>query len=218
MKRSRGVEYVSKVIAIDQSPIGRTPRSNPSTYIKVFDDIRDLFAKLPESQASGFKPGRFSFNVQEGSCMQCKGMGMTRIDMDFLDDVWTTCSLCQGKRFDPKTLSILYKGKNIHDVLEMTVEEALTFFDAIPHIKRKLGMLSEVGLAYITLGQSSTTLSGGEAQRIKLSREIIRPATGKTLYIFDEPTTGLHFHDIHKLIEILQHLVDTGNTVSSHLL
>ena len=209
----QGIHHLDKVIAIDQTPIGRTPRSNPSTYIKVFDDIRDLFTKLPESQAAGFRPGRFSFNVKEGSCTECRGMGQIRLDMDFMDDVWTLCSLCEGKRFDPKTLSITYKGKNIHDVLEMTVEKALEFFEAIPQIHHKLSLLKQVGMDYITLGQSSTTLSGGEAQRIKLSREIIRPATGKTLYILDEPTTGLHFHDIRKLIDILQHLVDTGNTV-----
>ena len=208
-----GIQHVDKVIAIDQTPIGRTPRSNPSTYIKVFDDIRDLFTKLPDSQAAGFKPGRFSFNVQEGSCTECRGMGMIRLDMDFLDDVWTICALCEGKRFDPQTLDILYKQKNIHDVLEMTVEKALVFFEAIPNIHRKLALLDQVGLGYITLGQSSTTLSGGEAQRIKLAREIIRPATGKTLYILDEPTTGLHFHDIHKLIHILQHLINAGNSV-----
>jgi len=212
-KKITGIEHLDKVIAIDQTPIGRTPRSNPSTYIKVFDDIRDLFTKLPESQAAGFKPGRFSFNVQEGSCTECRGMGMIRLDMDFLEDAWITCPLCEGKRFDPKTLSILYKQKSIHDVLEMTVEKGLLFFENIPQIERKLSLLKEVGLGYITLGQSSTTLSGGEAQRIKLAREMIRPATGKTLYILDEPTTGLHFHDIRKLIAILQHLVDAGNTV-----
>ena len=208
-----GVKLINKVIAIDQSPIGRTPRSNPSTYIKVFDNIRDLFAKLPESMLNGFKPGRFSFNVEEGSCSACKGMGAKRIDMDFLDAVWTECSLCKGKRFDPKTLSILYKGKNIHTILEMTVSEALKFFESIPPIYDKLSMLSQVGLGYLTLGQSSTTLSGGEAQRIKLSKEMVKRATGKTLYIFDEPSTGLHFHDIKKLLEILHHLVAAGNTV-----
>ncbi|MDJ0651880.1 MAG: excinuclease ABC subunit UvrA [Simkaniaceae bacterium] len=212
-KAIHGIEHLDKVIAIDQTPIGRTPRSNPSTYIKVFDDIRDLFTKLPESQAAGFKPGRFSFNVKEGSCAECGGMGQIRLDMDFMDDVWTTCFLCEGKRFDPKTLSITYKRKNIHDVLEMTVETALKFFEAIPQIYHKLSLLKQVGMDYITLGQSSTTLSGGEAQRIKLAREMIRPATGKTLYILDEPTTGLHFHDIRKLIAILEHLVDAGNTV-----
>jgi excinuclease ABC subunit A len=208
-----GVSYLDKVIAIDQTPIGRTPRSNPSTYIKVFDDIRDLFAKLPESQASGFKAGQFSFNVLEGSCPKCRGMGMIRIDMDFMDDVWSPCSECEGKRFDQQTLGIVYKGKTIHDVLEMTVEEASRFFEAIPQIYDKLSLLLRVGLGYITLGQSSTTLSGGEAQRIKLARELIRPATGKTLYILDEPTTGLHFHDIAKLILILQELCDAGNSI-----
>ena len=208
-----GVKYLNKIIAIDQTPIGRTPRSNPSTYIKVFDDIRDLLSKLPESQASGFKPGRFSFNVAEGSCSECRGMGMLRTDMDFMDDVWSTCPLCSGKRFDMQTLNILYKGKSIHDILEMTVEDASIFFENIPHIHHKLSLLLKVGLGYITLGQSSTTLSGGEAQRIKLARELIRPATGKTLYILDEPTTGLHFHDISKLIEILQELCNAGNSV-----
>ena len=212
-KAIHGIKHLDKVIAIDQTPIGRTPRSNPSTYIKVFDDIRDLFTKLPESQAAGFKPGRFSFNVKEGSCSECGGMGQIRLDMDFMDDVWNPCPLCEGKRFDPKTLSITYKGKNIHDILEMTVESALEFFEAIPSIYEKLSLLKKVGMDYMTLGQSSTTLSGGEAQRIKLAREMVRPSTGKTLYILDEPTTGLHFHDIRKLIDILQHLVDAGNTV-----
>lgn len=208
-----GMDHLTKIIAIDQSPIGRTPRSNPSTYIKVFDDIRDLFTKLPESQAQGYKPGRFSFNVLEGSCTECRGMGMIRIDMDFMDDVYAICPVCEGKRFDQKTLSILYKGKSIHDVLEMTVEEALLFFEVIPSIHHKLSLLLKVGLGYITLGQSSTTLSGGEAQRIKLARELIRPASGKTLYILDEPTTGLHFHDISKLIDILQELKSAGNSI-----
>ncbi len=208
-----GIEHIDKVIAIDQSPIGRTPRSNPSTYIKLFDDIRNLFAELPDSKAKGFKAGRFSFNVREGSCPNCKGMGIVKLDMDFLEDVETTCTLCLGKRFDSLTLSILYKGKSIYDVLHMTIEEALPFFDAIPHIHHKLEVLAKVGLEYLELGQSSTTLSGGEAQRIKLAKEIIRPATGQTLYIFDEPTTGLHFHDISKLVDILQNLVNGGNSV-----
>jgi len=212
-KSFKGTEHLDKVIAIDQTPIGRTPRSNPSTYIKVFDDIRDLFTKLPESQAYGYKPGRFSFNVAEGSCPECRGMGMLRIDMDFMDDIWSICPVCEGKRFDLQTLSIHYKEKSIHDVLEMTVEEASVFFENIPPIHHKLSLLLKVGLGYITLGQSSTTLSGGEAQRIKLARELIRPATGKTLYILDEPTTGLHFHDIFKLIEILQELCAAGNSV-----
>lgn len=212
-KTVEGAEHLDKVIAIDQTPIGRTPRSNPSTYIKVFDDIRDLFTKLPESQVEGYKKGRFSFNVLEGSCPECRGMGMIRIDMDFMDDIFTTCPLCLGKRFDQTTLAIFYKGKNIHDVLEMKVEEAHTFFQSIPEIHHKLSFLLKVGLGYLTLGQSSTTLSGGEAQRIKLARELIRPSKGKTLYILDEPTTGLHFHDVDQLIRILQNLKEEGNSI-----
>ena len=212
-QKIEGLDLVDKVIAIDQTPIGRTPRSNPSTYIKLFDDIRDLFSQLPESIASGFKPGRFSFNVKEGSCPHCSGMGMVKIDMDFLEDEWVTCTHCKGKRFDEKTLSVLYKGKSIHDVLEMSVVEAAEFFSAFPHIKTKLEILLRVGLDYLRLGQPSPTLSGGEAQRIKLAKELSRPSTGKTFYILDEPTTGLHFHDIGKLVEILQSLVSRGNTV-----
>lgn len=208
-----GLDAIDKVIAIDQSPIGRNPRSNPSTYIKVFDEIRDLFCKLPESQARGYKPGRFSFNVKEGSCSQCQGMGMTKIDMDFMEDAWVECPLCKNKRFDPETLSILYKGKNIHDILEMDVDTAAEFFKNIPSIHHKLETLQKVGMGYIALGQSSTTLSGGEAQRIKLAKELVRPSTGKTFYIFDEPTTGLHFHDIKHLLDVLHELVDRGNTV-----
>jgi excinuclease ABC subunit A len=208
-----GIGNIDKVIAIDQSPIGRTPRSNPATYIKLFDDIRDLFSKLPESVAFGYKAGRFSFNVKEGSCPHCEGMGMTKIDMDFMEDAWVACIHCKGKRFDAHTLSILYRGKNIYDILEMTVSEALEFFQAIPAIKHKLEMLQKVGLDYIRIGQPSPTLSGGEAQRIKLAKELARPSTGKTLYILDEPTTGLHFHDIHKLVGVLQSLVDRKNTV-----
>jgi excinuclease ABC subunit A len=208
-----GLDLVDKVIAIDQAPIGRTPRSNPSTYIKLFDEIRDLFSQLPESIAFGYKPGRFSFNVKEGSCPHCEGMGMTKIDMDFMEDEWVICEHCKGKRFDTKTLSVLFRGKTIHDVLEMSVAEALVFFDAIPSIKNKLVTLEKVGLEYLKLGQASPTLSGGEAQRIKLAKELARPSTGKTLYILDEPTTGLHFHDINKLVTILQSLADKGNTV-----
>lgn len=208
-----GLTMVDKVIAIDQSPIGRTPRSNPATYIKVFDDIRELFASLPESQAMGYLPGRFSFNVREGSCYNCRGFGSITIDMDFMEDEIITCPHCQGKRFDPKTLEIKFKGKNIYDILEMDLEEALELFEDFPHINRKLSFLVDVGLGYIKLGQSSTTLSGGEAQRIKLGKELSKPRHGKTLYILDEPTTGLHFHDIQKLIHILQKLVDKGNTV-----
>ncbi len=209
----KGMDAIDKVIAVDQTPIGRTPRSNPATYMKLFDDIRALFTELPESKAAGFKPGRFSFNVQEGSCLHCNGMGFVKIDMDFMEDEWVSCSVCQGKRFDPKTLTIRYKGKNIYEVLEMTVGEALSFFDALPVLKRKLELLQAVGLDYLKIGQSSSTLSGGEAQRIKLAKELVRPATGRTLYILDEPTTGLHFHDIKKLIDLLQQLAQRGNSV-----
>lgn len=212
-KEIKGIEHIDKIIAIDQSPIGRNPRSNPATYIKLFDEIRDLFALLPESQARGYKAGRFSFNVKEGSCPRCEGMGMVKIDMDFMEPVWVECPLCKSKRFDFETLSVLYKGKNIHDVLEMDVVTALEFFGNIPSIKHKLETLQKVGMEYISLGQSSTTLSGGEAQRVKLAKELVRPATGKTLYIFDEPTTGLHFHDIKHLLEVLHELVERGNTV-----
>ncbi len=212
-KSIEGIKLVDKVIGIDQTPIGKTPRSNAATYIKLFDEIRDLFSQLPESLSLGYKPGRFSFNVKEGSCPHCSGMGMVKIDMDFLDDQWTTCSHCEGKRFDDKTLAIHFKGKSIHDVLEMPVAEAAQFFDSIPSIKTKLETLLKVGLDYLKLGQPSPTLSGGEAQRIKLAKELCRPSTGKTVYLLDEPTTGLHFHDIGKLIEILQSLVDRGNTV-----
>lgn len=209
----RGMEFIDKVIGIDQSPIGRTPRSNPATYIKLFDDIRDLFSSLPESQARGYKAGRFSFNVKEGSCPHCSGMGMIEIDMDFMEAAWSDCPLCQRKRFDSDTLAIYYKGKNIYDILEMEVAEALEFFQHIPSIRHKLETLKQVGLEYIKLGQSSTTLSGGEAQRIKLAKELVRPATGRTFYILDEPTTGLHFHDIQHLLTVLHELVDRGNTV-----
>lgn len=212
-KEIRGLELLDKVIAIDQTPIGRNPRSNPGTYIKVFDEIRDLFSQLPESQARGYKPGRFSFNVKEGSCPQCHGMGMVKIDMDFLEAEWVECPQCKNRRFDHETLSVFFKGRNIHDILEMDVSQTLELFTNIPSIRHKLETLQKVGMEYIKLGQSSTTLSGGEAQRIKLAKELVRPATGKTLYIFDEPTTGLHFHDISHLLTVLQELVDRGNTV-----
>lgn len=212
-KEIKGIEHIDKIIAIDQSPIGRNPRSNPATYIKLLDEIRDLFSQLPESKARGYLPGRFSFNVKEGSCSQCEGMGMIKIDMDFMEADWVECPLCKGKRFDPETLSIYYKGKNILDVLEMDVLEALELFGNIPSIRRKLETLQKVGMEYIKLGQSSTTLSGGEAQRIKLAKELVRPSTGKTLYVLDEPTTGLHFHDIKHLLEVLHELVERGNTV-----
>ncbi|MGC2595750.1 MAG: excinuclease ABC subunit UvrA, partial [Rhabdochlamydiaceae bacterium] len=212
-KRISGLDQIDKVIAIDQTPIGRTPRSNPATFIKLFDDIRDLFSQLPESVAAGYKAGRFSFNVKEGSCPHCSGMGMIKIDMDFMEDEWVPCEHCKGHRFDTNTLSILYRGKNIYEVLEMTVAEGVEFFSAIPYIKSKLDTFIDIGLDYIKLGQPSPTLSGGEAQRIKLAKELCRPSSGNTLYILDEPTTGLHFHDIKKLIDVLQKLVDRGNTI-----
>ncbi len=208
-----GVEEIDKVIEIDQSPIGRTPRSNPATYVKLFDDIRNLFAKLPQSKAKGYTAGRFSFNVKEGSCTECHGMGQIKVDMDFLEDTFVDCPVCHGKRFDQETLDVRYKEKNIQDVLEMDVKEAKELFVNIPHIEQKLEMLERVGLDYLKIGQASTTLSGGEAQRIKLVRELSRPDTSKTLYILDEPTTGLHFHDMNHLIDVLQALVDKGNTV-----
>lgn len=212
-KTINGIENIDKVISIDQTPIGRNPRSNPATYIKLFDEIRDLYTELPESKARGYKPGRFSFNVKEGSCSECEGMGMVKVDMDFMEAAWVDCPLCKTRRFDSETLSVLFKGKSIYDVIEMTVEEALEFFSAIPSIRHKLELLKQVGLEYLKLGQSSTTLSGGEAQRIKLAKELVRPATGKTLYLLDEPTTGLHFHDIKHLLEVLHALVEKGNSV-----
>jgi excinuclease ABC subunit A len=208
-----GIEEIDKVINIDQSPIGRTPRSNPATYVGVFTPIRELFASLPESKAMGYKPGRFSFNVKSGRCENCQGAGTIKIEMHFLPDVYITCDVCKGKRFNRETLEVLYKGKNIDDVLNMTVEQAHTFFEKIPLIERKLKMLMEVGLGYIHLGQSAITLSGGEAQRVKLSLELSRRSTGRTFYILDEPTTGLHFADVKQLLEVLNRLVDTGNTV-----
>lgn len=212
-KALSGQEAVGKVIAIDQSPIGRTPRSNPVTYTKIFDQIRDLFSSLPESLAHGYDKGRFSFNTPEGCCVRCKGYGMNKVDMDFLEDEWVICPNCQGKRFDEKTLEVTYREKNIYDVLNLTVEEACTFFENLPPIQKKLEVMLSVGLGYMKLGQSATTLSGGEAQRIKLCKELIRPSHGHTLYILDEPTTGLHLHDIEKLLVLIQGLVDQGNTV-----
>jgi excinuclease ABC subunit A len=208
-----GSEHVDKVINIDQSPIGRTPRSNPATYVGLFTPIRDLFASLPESKARGYKPGRFSFNVKGGRCEHCKGEGTIKIEMHFLPDVYVTCDVCKGKRFNKDTLDIRYKGKNIHDVLEMTVEEAGDFFATIPAVKRRLDTLQSVGLDYIKLGQSALTLSGGEAQRVKLSVELSKKSTGRTFYLLDEPTTGLHFADVKKLMEVLHRLVEKGNTV-----
>lgn len=212
-KSIEGLEEIDKVINIDQSPIGRTPRSNPATYVGVFDSIRDLFAELPESKANGYAKGRFSFNVKGGRCENCQGSGTITIEMNFLPDVFITCDVCNGKRFNRETLNVLYKGKSINDVLNMTIEEACDFFVSIPHISRKLETLKSVGLGYIQLGQSALTLSGGEAQRVKLANELARVSTGKTLYIMDEPTTGLHFADVKQLMEVIQKLVDHGNTV-----
>jgi excinuclease ABC subunit A len=209
-----GVEDIDKVINIDQSPIGRTPRSNPATYVGLFGPIRNLFAQLPESKAMGFKSGRFSFNVKGGRCEKCQGAGTIRIEMHFLPDVYITCDVCKGRRYNHETLEVRYKGKNIHEVLEMTVEEALGFFRHIPQCSAKLKTLSDVGLGYVKLGQSALTLSGGEAQRVKLSLELSKRGTGRTFYILDEPTTGLHFADVKKLMEVLQVLVDAGNTVA----
>ena len=208
-----GIENLDKVIDIDQSPIGRTPRSNPATYTGVFDMIRDLFAATTEAKAKGYAKGRFSFNVKGGRCESCSGDGIIKIEMHFLPDVYVPCEVCGGKRYNRETLEVKYKGKSIHDVLEMTVEEALEFFEHIPTIQRKIQTLVDVGLSYIKLGQSSTKLSGGEAQRIKLATELSRRGTGKTVYILDEPTTGLHFADVHKLVEILRRLSEGGNTV-----
>ena len=208
-----GIEYLDKVIDIDQSPIGRTPRSNPATYTGVFDQIRDLFASTVDAKAKGYTKGRFSFNVKGGRCEACGGDGIIKIEMHFLPDVYVPCEVCQGKRYNRETLDVKYKGKSIYDVLEMTVEEALDFFDKVPSIRRKIETLNDVGLSYIKLGQPSTTLSGGEAQRIKLATELSRRSTGKTIYILDEPTTGLHCADVHKLVEILQRLAEGGNTV-----
>jgi excinuclease ABC subunit A len=208
-----GLEFIDKVVNIDQSPIGRTPRSNPATYTNVFTDIRQLFARLPESKARGYKPGRFSFNVKGGRCEACRGDGIIKIEMQFLPDVYVPCEVCHGKRYNREALEIRYKGRNIAEVLDMTVDDALQFFSNVPRIRNKLQTLSEVGLGYIRLGQPATTLSGGEAQRIKLSKELSRRATGRTFYILDEPTTGLHFADIEKLLQVLHRLVDQGNTV-----
>ena len=208
-----GMEQLDKVIAIDQSPIGRTPRSNPATYTGVFDQIRDLFAATADAKAKGYKKGRFSFNVKGGRCEACSGDGIIKIEMHFLPDVYVPCEVCKGKRYNRETLEVKYKDKNIYDVLNMTVEEALPFFENIPSIRRKIETLYDVGLSYIRLGQPSTTLSGGEAQRIKLATELSKRSTGKTIYILDEPTTGLHFADVQKLVEILRRLSDGGNTV-----
>jgi excinuclease ABC subunit A len=208
-----GREFIDKVIVVDQSPIGRTPRSNPATYTGVFSYIRDIFSKLPDARMRGYKPGRFSFNVKGGRCEACGGDGIKKIEMHFLPDIYVKCDICKGRRFNDATLEVKYKGKSITDVLDMTVEEALDLFSNIPRIKNTLLTLYDVGLGYIQLGQPATTLSGGEAQRVKLSSELSKRSTGKTLYILDEPTTGLHFADVEKLLGVLQRLVDKGNTV-----
>ena len=208
-----GTEFLDKVIDIDQSPIGRTPRSNPATYTGVFTDIRELFAKTNDAKAKGYTAGRFSFNVKGGRCEACQGDGILRIEMHFLPDVYVPCEVCKGKRYNRETLAVEYKGKSIYDVLEMTVDEGVVFFENHPKIARKLKTLQEVGLGYLKIGQPATTLSVGEAQRVKLATELSKRPTGRTIYILDEPTTGLHTADVHRLIEVLQRLTDTGNTV-----
>ncbi len=208
-----GLKNIDKVIEVDQSPIGRTPRSNPATYTGVFTEIRNLFTLLPEAKIRGYKPGRFSFNVKSGRCETCQGAGVRTIEMNFLPDVYIQCEACGGKRYNRETLEIRYKGKSISDILNMSIEEAVEFFESIPNIVQKIRALKSVGLSYITLGQSSVTLSGGEAQRVKLATELAKRDTGKTLYILDEPTTGLHFEDIRILLDVLHKLVDSGNTV-----
>ena len=209
----KGLEFLDKIIDIDQRPIGRTPRSNPATYTGAFTPIREWFAGLPEAMSRGYKPGRFSFNVKGGRCEACQGDGLIKIEMHFLPDVYVTCESCKGKRYNRETLEILFKGKSIADVLDMTVDEAEVFFKAVPSIREKMVALNRVGLGYIKVGQQATTLSGGEAQRVKLSKELSKRATGRTLYILDEPTTGLHFEDVKKLLEVLHELVDQGNSV-----
>src|SRR5690606_28923947 len=212
-KTIEGLELFDKCVDIDQSPIGRTPRSNPATYTGIFTPVRDLFAGTQEARSRGYQPGRFSFNVKGGRCEACQGDGVTKVEMHFLPDVYVPCDVCKGKRYNRETLGVKYKGKNIHEVLEMTVEEALEFFNVIPAVAKKLQTLMDVGLSYIRLGQAATTLSGGEAQRVKLAKELSKRDTGKTLYILDEPTTGLHFYDIQQLLNVLHRLRDHGNTV-----
>ena len=211
--RIEGLELFDKVIDINQNPIGRTPRSNPATYTGLFTEVRELFASVPESRARGYGPGRFSFNVKGGRCEACQGDGVIKVEMNFLPDVYVPCEICHGQRYNRETLEIKYKGKNISEVLHMTVEEALEFFSAVPGLKKKLQTLCDVCMSYVELGQSATTFSGGEAQRIKLATELARASTGRTLYILDEPTTGLHFEDIRLLLSVLMRLRDAGNTV-----
>ncbi|MCJ9711297.1 excinuclease ABC subunit UvrA, partial [Bordetella hinzii] len=208
-----GLEHFDKIISVDQSPIGRTPRSNPATYTGLFTPIRELFAGVPEARTRGYDPGRFSFNVKGGRCEACQGDGVVKVEMHFLPDMYVPCDVCHGKRYNRETLEIRYRGRNISEVLDLTVEQALEYFESVPAIARKLQTLIDVGLSYIRLGQSATTLSGGEAQRVKLSLELSRRSTGRTLYILDEPTTGLHFRDIELLLKVLNQLVDSGNTV-----
>jgi len=208
-----GLEHLDKVVEIDQSPIGRTPRSNPATYTGLFDGVRTLFSQMPESRVRGYRPGRFSFNVQGGRCEACRGDGILKIEMHFLPDVYVPCEVCRGKRYNRETLEVYFKGHNIADVLNLTVEEALELFKTIPRVQRRLQSLDDVGLGYIRLGQPATTLSGGEAQRVKLATELSRRSNGRTIYILDEPTTGLHIDDIRKLLMVLEKLVDSGNTV-----
>jgi excinuclease ABC subunit A len=212
-KSINGLEAIDKVIEINQSPIGRTPRSNPATYCGFFTEIRQLFASIPEAKIRGYQPGRFSFNVKAGRCEVCEGGGMRVIEMNFLPDVYVSCEKCNGKRYNRETLEIRYKGKSISDVLYMTVDEAVEFFTNVPYLYRKIKVLQDVGLGYITIGQSAVTLSGGEAQRVKLATELAKKDTGKTFYILDEPTTGLHFQDIDHLLHVLNKLADRGNTV-----
>jgi excinuclease ABC subunit A len=211
--RIDGIEHIDKVIEIDQSPIGRTPRSNPATYTGLWTPLRELLSAVPEARVRGYRPGRFSFNVKGGRCEACQGAGIVQIEMHFLPDVYVPCEVCKGKRYNRETLEIHYKGKNVAEILEMTVEEALDFFKVVPSIHNKLQTLADVGMGYIHLGQPATTLSGGEAQRVKLATELSKRATGKTLYILDEPTTGLHFDDVARLLKVLGRLVDAGNTV-----
>ncbi len=212
-KKIEGIENIDKVILIDQSPIGRTPRSNPATYTGLFDPIRDVFASTRDSKSAGYKKGRFSFNVRGGRCEACEGQGQIKIEMQFMSDIWVTCDVCHGKRYNSQTLEVLYRGKNISEVLDMTINDAKDFFHSHPQIEQKLETLSWVGLGYMQLGQPATTLSGGEAQRVKLSTELSRRATGKTIYILDEPTTGLHFADVERLLKVLKLLVQKGNSV-----
>ena len=211
--RSRAFEEIDRIIDIDQSPIGRTPRSNPATYTGLFGPLRELFAEVPESRTRGYDAGRFSFNVKGGRCEACQGDGLIKVEMHFLPDVYVPCDVCKGQRYNRETLEIRWRGKNIHEVLDMNVEDALRLFQNVPGVGSRLQTLMDVGLSYLQLGQSATTLSGGEAQRVKLARELAKRATGRTLYILDEPTTGLHFHDVAQLLDVLHRLRDEGNTV-----